>query len=705
MQVASRITRVTVHARGALITREAELPALDDGPCQLELEGVTVLAQPGSVRAALPGSSREVLAVASALAVPATPVVLGAPLAALREVERRLERLQDERARLTNQAAALALDALKPYLRGGGVDLAARAHDALAASALARDLSAELEERIGVLEVDAERLGRERDALRLAAQQASSSEAGRAGQGHPTRRITVDTVGSGAAPRLEVSYVIWAARWWPLYTLRLTMGEAGASPRATLLCEALVAQLGGEDWHGVELELATSDLAFDARLPELASLRLGRAQAAPRRGYRPMEPGLERMFAGYDRAAPPELAWQTSPPQPKAPPRQHKGRPPAEPPVGGKADMPMDALMAPSFAPQQMGAKKSRGLLGGLGGLLGAGGGGVGAPAAAAAPPPAPRMAMPKTMMMSMDRGEADEQSEGFAAMASEEEAMEPAPAAGLEPSGDWLDFDGLMMPAVNAFGRGRLQRVAGPAHGDDGERQRIEALAPPLPVHDPMVSRGLFDHRYRAAGLAEIPSDAAPHRVSVAAAEAPCQVRFLCVPREIAEVYREAVFENPFDAPLLPGPADVVLDGTLLSSTELPRVDRKGQLAIGLGVEERVRVARNARVREDTAGLLGGQLVVTHDISVELRSALARPITVEVLDRIPVSDHDEVEVTRVSESHKGEDYSQSERGVPLRGGRRWQVALTAAGTATLESSYRLNLSGKHEVVGGNRRE
>ncbi len=547
MQVESRITRVTVHARGALITREAELPALDDGPCQLELEGVTVLAQPGSVRAALPGASgREVLAVASALAVPATPVVLGAPLAALREVERRLERLQDERARLTNQAAALALDELKPYLRGAGVDLAARAHDALAASALARELSAELEERIGVLEVEADKLGRERDALRLAAQQATSSE--RAGQGHPTRRITVHTLGTGAAPRLEVSYVIWAARWWPLYTLRLTMGEGGAAPRATLLCEALVAQLGGEDWHGVELELATSDLAFDARLPELASLRLGRAQAAPRRGYRPMEPGLERMFAGYDRAAPPELAWQTSPPQPPPPPRQHKPRPAAEAPVAGKADLPMEQLRAQTFAPQQAGAKKSRGL---LGGLLGGGGG---APASAA--PPAPRMAAAKTMMMSMDRDEAEER-EVFAAIAGEDgaEPMEPEPEGGVEPSGDWLDFDSLMMPALNAFGRGRLQRVAGPMHGGDSERQRIEALAPPLPVHDPMVSRGLFDHRYRAAGLAEVPSDAAPHRVAIAAAEAPCQVRFLCVPREVAEVYREAVFENPFDAPLLPGP------------------------------------------------------------------------------------------------------------------------------------------------------
>src|SRR6185436_7705777 len=36
-------------------------------------------------------------------------------------------------------------------------------------------------------------------------------------------------------------------------------------------------------------------------LPELPSLRFGRAQAPPRRAYRPAPEGLELMFAGYDR--------------------------------------------------------------------------------------------------------------------------------------------------------------------------------------------------------------------------------------------------------------------------------------------------------------------------------------------------------------------------------------------------------------------
>jgi len=42
----------------------------------------------------------------------------------------------------------------------------------------------------------------------------------------------------------------------------------------------------------VALSVATADLASDVRLPELRSLRIGRAQAAPRKGYRPAPVGL-----------------------------------------------------------------------------------------------------------------------------------------------------------------------------------------------------------------------------------------------------------------------------------------------------------------------------------------------------------------------------------------------------------------------------
>jgi len=695
MLVATRITKVTVHARGALVTREAELGELADGALDLEVEGVTPLCEPGSLRAALPGSGREILAVHSALAVPALPARVGEPLERLRAAELALARLEAEHARLGSHAAELAGLELKPYLRAPNATLAERAAETLATAAAAEEVLAGVHARLSALEAELEQARHARDAERLAADQATSAE--RMGQGHPTRRIVVRTAGSGAAPRLELTYVVWPARWWPLYVLRVTSGDA---PRGTLLHEALVAQLGGEDWSGVELMLATSDLVYDARLPELASLRLGRAQPPARRGYRPAEPGLERMFAGHDRGAPPDLLPGAHEKRALEQHTTEKPRP-APPPAPEAAPYDVDDMVELS-AQATPPPRKSGGLLAGIGGLFGGGGGGGGGVGAPASMPPMPASApaggrMMKTMSMSVDRRGGD----------GDDEAPEPeadAPAA-LEPSDAWLEFDALVMAGAGDRRRGRLLRAPQPAGGDGGARSRIESLAPPVSVQDPLISRGLFDHRYSAAGAAQVPSDGAPHRVSVGVAEAPCRVRYLSVPREAPEVYREAAFQNPFDAPLLAGPVDVVLDGTLLASADIPRIDRGGELAVGLGVEERIRVARNPRVREDTAGLLGGQTVVTHTVSVELRSALARPVSVELLDRVPVTDHDDVSIELVRESQPGEKYEQTERARPLRGGRRWRIELGAAGSATLETEYRVSLPSKMEVVGGNRRE
>src|SRR5262249_51301659 len=140
-------------------------------------------------------------------------------------------------------------------------------------------------------------LAEELEAARLAEAQASSRA--RMGSGHPTRRVHIRLAGEGPVEAAEIAYVIPAARWWPVYTVRFTDG----GKRATWVHEALVAQLSGEDWSGVSVALSTADLVADARLPELPSRRLGRAQPAVRRGYRPPPAGPGRLFGGGDRAS------------------------------------------------------------------------------------------------------------------------------------------------------------------------------------------------------------------------------------------------------------------------------------------------------------------------------------------------------------------------------------------------------------------
>ena len=695
----SRICRVTVHARGALVTRLATPPAaLPDGPLDLVVDDLSPLAEPGSVRAALPGSSRAVVSLGAALHLPASPLGPGPTVEQRREVEARIERLDGERSRLAARVERLRRLRFEPRLALAGQREEAdqRLADALAAGSMLDQLVAGLDERLVRLDEVLRDLEQERRAAELADAHASSEA--RQGAGHPRRTVTVRIDGEGAVPCLEITYVVPAARWWPVYTLRLDDGGR----RGSWWLEALVAQASGEDWNEVGLGLSTADLVHDARLPELPSLRLGRSQPPPRRGYRLPPEGLDRLFVGYERAFP----------HPAAPP-------PTIEETTGDLDFPaaeglasiaedleaeeptaVQALPPPSVPPP---LPRTSGRA--------AFAPGAPPPASMAAPaPPAARgggggrlmdLALPPSGGFPSDGGLQREESSFDEAGTAQ--VIQPQ----VEPADAFLDFDELSVGEAGERGqRGRLiKRATAPLGEGLAAELRLERLVPPLPVRDPRESRGLFDHRYDASGAIEVPADGLAHRVLLGRAEAPATLRFRTVPREAQEVYREAELGNPFPGPLLAGPVDVYVEGSLLLTTTIEHIDRGGTLTVGLGVEERLRVARNVRVEEETAGLLGGSTVVDHDLTIDLASSLGREVTVELLERLPVSDDKGAQVELVAARPEAQPYDQAERGQPVRGGLRWRIDLPPGGKRTVELAYRITLPSKSEIVGGNRRD
>jgi hypothetical protein len=714
----SRITRVVVYARGAVVTRRVLLPPeLGTAAADVVVPGLTPLAEVGSMRVS---GGREVLGLRGELVVPPAPSQPGELRARLRELEQEAAAMEAERQHLVWRAGELGKLQVKPAVGARGSspkrapDPAGRVKDALAAARLAEELRAEVERRLGDLAEAEDRNARARQAAALAAAQGRTAD--RAGPGHPTLSVHLALAPGAGSEALELSYVVGAARWWPCYAARLD----SAAARAALSLDAHVAQLSGEDWSDVALSLSTADLARDARLPELPSLRLGRAQAPRARGYRPPPPGLDLLFAGYDAAMP---AVPMAAPAATA---LGVARPLPPPPLGHGAQ-----------------------LFGGV-----ARGGAV--PAAAAAASREQAMLLPSAAPASRaaaahdDLLEADAETElseevemvpSFAgpppaqasralrrrsAPAGKAELAEPpaeapdggaAPVPGpIEPADAWLDFDALRLAGGgDRARRGRLVREAdagaiagvlvpgGVATAAEAARA-VAALPPPPQATDPLEGRGHFDHQFDADGRADVPSSGRPHRVEIRRAQAPSRNFLRAVPREAAEVYREVELQNPFGAPLLAGPVDVFVDGALLATSAVAAVDTGGLLRLGLGVEDRIRVARNARTEESAAGLLGGALAVDHEIAVDLRSALGHAVTVEVVERAPVTDDPDVDVTAAADPPAAR-YDQAERGRPIRGGWRWEVPLPAGGTGKVTLRYRVKLPGKSEIVGGNRRE
>jgi uncharacterized protein (TIGR02231 family) len=284
---------------------------------------------------------------------------------------------------------------------------------------------------------------------------------------------------------------------------------------------------------------------------------------------------------------------------------------------------------------------------------------------------------------------------------------MPPPPPEPEIDADSWLDFDSLGLPAVEEGRRGRLTRASALDRRQYLARasQQIESARPAGASVDPLHARGEFDHRFDAEGPVDVPSNGLPHRVMMGAASAQIRPRFRCVPREGDEVYREAVLTNPFPAPLIGGPLDVFMDGALLSTSPIAPVGRGGPLTLGLGVEERLRVARNVVPKESAKGIIGGTTAVDHLVTVEVASALGREVELEILERLPVTDDKDVKVTPLEAKPAAESYDQSERGAPIRGGLCFRLKCPAGAKATLTFGYRVELPSKMEIVGGNRRE
>jgi Domain of unknown function (DUF4139) len=716
----SRIQRVVVHARGAIVTRSVTLAeSLPDDTCELVVPDITPLAEPATFRALAKGS-RQVVSVIPKFVVPDGPAQVGSATERLQTAEATRVALNEEKAHVTgrrNQLAGIQFN-LGLDRRFQKTSARTRIGDALAMTRLVQDELAELDARIAKLDAAVNQAEKAYEAARIAEVQARSAE--RTGTSRPTLSCHV-RLAAGQTPleALEIEYIVLAARFWPTYKAWLTKGAT----RVRLELDALVVQDTGEDWTQVEMALSTADLVRDARLPELPSLRFGRATPPKKRGYRPPPVGLEGMFEAYDQAMAQMRstatvdALRSAPPPRPAPMAAPRGGPggssgeSAKTMVGGYA-MARAADEGDGYVTfgareepteRAKGEARSQTRAGGF----------VPPPQSRSAafqgmPSPAAAAPMKKAALMSADMM-ANEYEEEEAEEAEEFEggATEFKDSGGHEPDDAWLDFDALTLPRADEPRRGKLTRAPDESVRAEALRaqRQMDAITNPARTKDPYVYRGLFDYCYEAVGRGDVPSNGRPHRVHVQAAEGPAKPRFRTVPKESSDVFREALIENPLAAPLCAGPLDVFLDGALLTTTEIAAVDRGGVVAVGLGVEDRLRVARNARVEESTVGLLGGSTHLDHYITVDITSSLGMPITIELLERIPVTDDKDVSVKIIATDPESKAYDQSDLGSPVRGGRRFHLDVAAGGKTRVSYAYRIKLPAKNEIVGGNRRE
>ncbi|WP_406310649.1 DUF4139 domain-containing protein [Streptomyces sp. NBC_00623] len=678
----STLDSVVVYAQGAVCRRLARGSVSPDG--RVRVTGLPRSLDPGSLRARVLGAPG-VRVTEARVEVGASPLATGTPDELRREVERLSDAYAAAQGRRDRQLSLIeevrALHPVPPARRredphrrtpvDAWLELADFVDERLAG------LHNRLVELEGALRNVEHELTVAADRLARASTDAPSAHV----ETTVCAVLTLDGTGDAEA-ELELEYGVPGAVWVPAY--RLTHRQGDGSGR--LVLRASVAQRTGEDWTGVRIALATADLRRRTDLPRLRSIRIGRSQPAPApSGWREPPAGLVDLFSGYDAAGPGPATTAAPvavaagaasgpvppPPPPQPPAPQSYGGLPAAVPLPGGAPPESFGDGMPALAQPAGSRPGNRPRTGGRSF--------AGAPAAMA--PAAPGRAAPPPP---------------------------PEPVAGPpQPSGAELDYAALVLCGPDEQGgrRGRLfpdspfDPVAAEYH------RRAEAVAAlPLPGQAvrPRESAGSFDHRFDATARADIPSDGTWHTVTVGEIPVGLRTEYLCVPSVEQTVYATLVLSNSTDQALLAGPVEVTVDDDFLLTAALPTLAPGGVRRVGLGPAEGIRVTRRTNLHESTSGLRNNTTVLDHRVHVELANRLARPVTVEVRERVPVTSEPDVRIEERADWTAPEEGTEPDRHAP--GTRVWRLDLPAGATAALDGGYEIRIPTGKALVGGNRR-
>lgn len=745
--LSSRIDAVQVYRRGATITRSAELVVEGNAatfPDEVELTGLPLSLLDPTARVRVTAQETGVDVVAAGVRVglwvrPGDPPPKAPAQEELEETQRKIARAREQLDQVEREVAMLSSVPVpdRPQGEDGKAPpaspMAARLHLEQFVDEATRQRLVErrgLREQLRQLDEDERRI-RERIAAASTANDVKLDEL--------QKSVTVRLRSRGAAPSrltLELSYVVPGARWAPAYQCKL----ARDGSKAEIQLRAWVAQRSGEDWKGVKLRLSTASPLRFSELPELASIRIGRAQPPPaKKGFRPPPQGGEILFRDHDRDVQrarelvprggqwrmPELAAPANLLGALASPRNGARRP-SKSMARARADVAeresakaktgmidrselhdvmvgAPAPQADAFVDEEMG--ESAALMD------------LDDAQPAPAPPPA-AAPMTRSMSAAAGRGMAIEKMEKKASAKprAPDEVLQALVYPLLRLPGAQDGARGRLVPVdVRALYSDSLARIGRPVRFDllsavqhaEEIANSVTNIALPDGTVDADDISSHFDFAYEADGVVEVVADGGFHSIALGDRASDARMRYIAVPREELAVYRVAMLTNPIPAPLLPGPAEVYVGGEYVLTTRLPTVPARGELKLGLGVEQAIKIARNTRYSEVRSGeKVVAMTELVHDVDIDIVNHLEREIEIEVRERVPVpAPGAEVVVEESAVEPAWLPYDQEERGQPIEGGRKWDVKVAKGGTQKLRGRYVVKIYANNEIQGGNRRE
>ncbi len=226
-----------------------------------------------------------------------------------------------------------------------------------------------------------------------------------------------------------------------------------------------------------------------------------------------------------------------------------------------------------------------------------------------------------------------------------------------------------------------------------------IAAVPEPAPIIEAtaQVISAPFEATFSVPGKVSVVGSGEAKRVLLAGDTLEPILSSRTAPKVDSNAYLYATFKFATGTPLLPGQVYLFRDGTFVGTGQLPLLAPGVEHNLGFGVDDQVKV-RHAVVEEirGESGLISTSRVDNRKFKVTVKNLHDRPIDIAVLDRLPVSQNDEIKVEYIGSLTPTKQNVDDKRGV-----MRFDVRLEPDEERALEYGYRVSWPAAKSIIYG----
>lgn len=161
-----------------------------------------------------------------------------------------------------------------------------------------------------------------------------------------------------------------------------------------------------------------------------------------------------------------------------------------------------------------------------------------------------------------------------------------------------------------------------------------------------------------------------------------PASYEYYVAPAINENVFLTASIKDWINYSLLPGEANVYFEGSFSGKTYLNPLETTEKLSISLGIDPNLIVKRKELDNFKSRSLIGSQRIINKEYEVVVKNNKAKPITIKVVDRVPISQNKEIKVGKIV---TGDALYDEDTGI-----LEWTLTLSPASSNSKQFSYEL---------------